>query len=151
MNSFEDRASLVSIVERVRKLQPASTRLWGRMTPHEMLCHCCDSFRFALGERPVSPAVTFLGRTLVKWVALYTPVPWPKGVPTRPEADQTRDGTRPAEFEQDRAELIRLMQRFVSDRPAERPAHPTFDRLTEFEWMLWGYKHMDHHLRQFGV
>jgi hypothetical protein len=121
------------------------------MTPHQMLCHCSDSFRFALGERPVSAATNFLNRTLVKWIALYAPVPWPKGVSTRPEVDPNVGGTPPAEFERDRSELLHLVRRFVSERPLERPLHPIFAGMTEFEWMRWGYLHMDHHLRQFGL
>jgi Protein of unknown function (DUF1569) len=43
-----------------------------------------------------------------------------------------------------------LMERFAQPSAAERPAHPIFGRMTEEEWMRWGYLHVDHHLRQFG-
>jgi len=46
------------------------------------------------------------------------------------------------------------MQRLFIERVkggAEGAAHPLFGRLTTAEWGRWGYRHMDHHLRQFGV
>jgi hypothetical protein len=29
--------------------------------------------------------------------------------------------------------------------------HPIFGAMSERAWLRWGYLHMDHHLRQFGV
>jgi hypothetical protein len=115
-----------------------------------MLCHLCDSFRFALGERPVSDVSNLLNRTLVRWIALHTSLPWPKNVPTRPEVDQTIGGTPPSVFDKDRSELLDLMRRFVR-ASGTRPPHPFFGKLTEGEWQHWGWRHVDHHLRQFGI
>jgi hypothetical protein len=138
------------LVGRLGRVQPASARQWGTMTPHEMLCHLGDSFSAMLGERVASPKETWLSRTLVKWIALHTSLPWPKGVPTRPEVNPKENGTKPTEFERDRARALELMQRFV--KPDARYAgHPMFGALTREEWMRWGYAHVDHHLRQFGL
>ena len=69
---------------------------------------------------------------------------------TRPEVDPKRDGTKPAEFERDRVRVLELLQRFV--RPDTRCGrHPGFGAMTRDEWLLWGYGHVDHHLRQFGL
>jgi hypothetical protein len=77
-------------------------------------------------------------------------VPWPHGIPTRPEIDPQRRGTRPAEFARDRARVVELLRRFV--QPSSRFArHPAFGAMTRDEWLLWGYGHLDHHLRQFGL
>jgi uncharacterized protein DUF1569 len=120
------------------------------MTAHEMLCHLGDSFSAVLGERQASSKETWLSRTVVKWIALHTTLPWPQGVPTRPEVDPKRNGTRPVEFERDRARVLELLQRFV--RPDTRCGrHPGFGAMTRKEWLLWGYGHVDHHLRQFGL
>ena len=138
------------LIRRLGALHPTSPRLWGTMTPHEMLCHLADSFSAVLGERPVSPADTWLTRTVHKWIALHTSVPWPKGVPTRPEVDPKRGGTRPVEFEGDRKTVVDHLLRFVS--PETRfGSHPGFGAMTREEWLLWGYGHVDHHLRQFGL
>jgi hypothetical protein len=138
------------LISRIARLEPTSGRRWGTMTPHEMLCHLADSFRAVLGERPASSAETWLSRTVVKWIALHTSLPWPQGVPTRPEVDPHRDGTRPAEFERDRKTVVDLIRRFVL--PETRCGrHPGFGAMTRDEWLLWAYGHVDHHLRQFGV
>ena len=120
------------------------------MTAHEMLCHLGDSFAGVLGDRPISPADTWLNRTIVKYLALHTNVAWPKGSPTRPEVDQTRGGTKPSDFDRDRERVIGLMRRFAEARARYEP-HPIFGPMTRDEWMIWGYRHTDHHLRQFAV
>jgi hypothetical protein len=138
------------LITRVGRLEPTSVRRWGTMTPHEMLCHVGDSFLVVLGERPVSSAETWLSRTVAKWVALHTPLPWPRGLPTRPEVDPHRQGTRPAGFDRDQQAVADLIRRFAA--PDTRfVRHPAFGAMTRAEWLLWGYGHVDHHLRQFGL
>jgi hypothetical protein len=142
-----------SILNRLAALRPDSTRQWGRMTPHQAICHMCDSVRVPLGLRPTKPAAAGpLKRNLIKWAALYLPLKWPKGIPTRPENDQLIGGSAPVTFEGDRRELVRLINEFA--RPAEGVAealHPLFGRIPVSQWLRWGYLHTDHHLRQFGV
>lgn len=124
------------------------------MTAHGAVCHLTDAFRNLLDERPTARGAP-PGRargTVMKWVALYAPVPWPHGMRTRPEADQERGGTPPADFARDVAALHAACDRFLAARAtvARRP-HYLFGALTEAEWARWAYLHMDHHLRQFGL
>jgi hypothetical protein len=120
------------------------------MSAHQMVCHLSDSFRGPTGEKAVTPAPWF-ARGLIKWFALYVPLPWPKGVKTRPEMDQEVRGTPPVEFDADMGELRRLLDRFTAQpRDFEWRPHPIFGPMSEEDWMRWGYLHMDHHLRQFG-
>lgn len=121
------------------------------MTAHEMLCHVADSFRGVLGERTISKVpATALKRHLIRLLALHVPLPWPQGIPTRPEVDPKRAGTRPAVFEADRQAAIALLKRFAG--PDARPLeHPAFGAMSRRDWLIWGYRHLDHHLRQFGV
>jgi len=137
---------------RVRQLRPDSVRQWGRMTPHQAICHLNDSFKLALDERPVTDAIGPL-RPLIKFIALQLPLRWPKGrIKTRPEAEQGIGGTPPGDFEQDRGELLALMVRFCSAPDANYCAkHPIFGPMRAMHWRRWAYLHMDHHLRQFGV
>ena len=95
LTSAEERAAVIA---RVQTLTPDSRRQWGRMTPHQAVCHLSDSFRGVMGGRPISPSSTIFSRTVVKWVALRAPMPWPHGVQTRPEVDQEIGGTKPGEF-----------------------------------------------------
>jgi hypothetical protein len=148
--SLQARENVDEILSRLATLQPTSVRQWGTMTPHEMVCHLADSFLSVLGERATSRADTWLSRHVIKWVALHTSLPWPQGVPTRPEVDPKRAGTKPVEFERDRARVAELIERFAR-ADTQYGRHPGFGEMTRDEWLLWGYGHVDHHLRQFGT
>ena len=150
MISLADAGAVDTIVTRLNKLHDKRPRAWGKMTPHEMLCHLNDSFAGVLGERPISSAETWANRTIVKYVALHTSLTWPKGTPTRPEVDQTIGGTKPSDFARDREQTIALLRRFAAPE-ASYAKHPMFGALTRDEWMIWGYRHTDHHLRQFAL
>jgi len=122
------------------------------MSAHQMVCHLSDSFRMVMGHKPVSAATGLLQRTLLKWIALYAPLPWPAGIRTRPEIDQELGGTRPVDFAADVAQLQALLELFAAQtRSFEWQPHPTFGRMSDPAWLRWGYLHMDHHLRQFGA
>lgn len=140
------------ILQRLRRVRPESTRRWGRMSAHQMVCHLSDSFRVVTGRKPVSHATGLLPRTIVKWTALYLPLPWPAGIATRPEVDQEVGGTRPVDFKADVAELEALLELVTTQtKSVNWQAHPIFGRLSEAAWLRWAYLHVDHHLRQFGA
>lgn len=141
------------ILRRLKSVRPENVRRWGRMSAPQMVCHLGDAFRMAMGHRPVSDATGLLQRTVVKWIALYLPVPWPGGrILTRPEIDQMVGGTRPGDFARDAAEVEALVEMLTAPaRSFEWQAHPIFGRMRDAEWLRWGYLHMDHHLRQFGA
>ena len=148
--SLNTPANIDELLLRIEQLQPTSARAWGTMTPHEMLCHLADSFSAVLGDLQASSNETWLSRTVVKWIALHTSLPWPHGVPTRPEVDPKRNGTKPVDFVGDQKKVVGLIRRFVL--PETRfGRHPVFGGMTRNEWLLWGYAHVDHHLRQFGL
>jgi hypothetical protein len=152
MKTLGDAETKREILARLQLVGPESGRRWGRMTAPQMICHLADSFRGVMGERTLSKAPSFLPRKFVKWVALDLPIQWPHGTKTMPEVDQEAGGTPPKEFASDVEELKVLMQRFsASERDFKWSPHPFFGSMTEGEWMRWGYRHMDHHLRQFGV
>ncbi len=140
-----------AVKERILSLTPQDQRLWGKMSVHQMLCHLADSSRLALGEKSASPATGPLQRTIIKWAALYLPLPWPKDASTRPEMEQGVGGTAPTTFEDDRQRLLTTLSRFaVPDSLNLAIPHPIFGVLTREQWLRWAYLHADHHLRQFG-
>ncbi|HKW09336.1 MAG TPA: DUF1569 domain-containing protein [Gemmatimonadaceae bacterium] len=142
------------LLDRLAGLRADASRRWGKMTAHQMVCHCTDAFRNLLGERPTAPTASRgpIRARLIKWIALYAPTPWPRGIRTRPEADQERGGTRPEDFERDVASLKRATDRFAKNLAvvSVRP-HFMFGKLSEREWARWAYLHLDHHFRQFGL
>jgi hypothetical protein len=149
--TIADPIERAAILTRLHRLAPDSRRQWGRMTPHQAICHLSDSFRSMMGGAPVSSVSTFFSRTVIKWIALQAPMTWPHGLKTRPEVDQEIGGTRPVDFARDRHELEALIERFAQRRGADFQPHPMFGRLSTEEWQRWGYLHVDHHLRQFGA
>ncbi len=140
------------ILRRLRAFGPENARRWGRMSSHQMVCHLTDGLRMALGRKPVSHTASLLGRTIVKWVALYLPLSWPAGIRTSPEIDQALGGTRPVDFAADVAQLEALLELTTSPTTSlHGRLHPTLGRMSEAAWLRWGYLHMDHHLRQFSA
>ena len=106
-----------------------------------------------IGQKAVSHAAGPLQRTMVKWIALYVPFSWPTGrLLTRPEIDQEVGGTKPVDFAADIARLETLVELVTAQpRSFEWQPHPIFGRMSQADWLRWGYLHMDHHLRQFGA
>jgi hypothetical protein len=144
-----DRAEVLA---RLARLHPNSARRWGTMTAHQMVCHLSDAFRMVTGSKTVSPSSGLLQRTIIKWVALYAPLPWPPGILTRPEIAQGVGGTCPGDFSADVADLLALVELLTAQpHTIAWPHHPIFGRLTQKAWLRWAYLHMDHHLRQFGA
>jgi hypothetical protein len=140
------------ILRRLRTVRPESARRWGKMSAHQMVCHLSDSCRVATGQKPVSDATGPLQRTLLKWIALYLPLPWPAGILTRPEIDQQCAGTKPVDFAADLADLEALLEFITTrERGFNWSAHPIFGRMSHAAWLRWAYLHTDHHLRQFGA
>lgn len=149
MSTLADPGARSSLCERVAKLTPQSPRQWGKMTAHEMICHLNDSFLVSIGEKYASPDTNFLKRTVVKWVALHTPIEWPHGVATRPELLQGQGGTAPVEWSRDCDALVRGIPAFAARE--KFAAHPIFGEMRKDDWLIWAYRHIDHHLRQFAV
>ncbi len=149
MKTLARERDKAEILRRLRCLGPECDRRWGRMSVHQMVCHLSDVCRMALGETAASPATGLMQRTVVKWIALYAPVKWPRRIPTRPEVDQEIAGTRPTEFAADIAALEALIHRLAA-QTTWPTMHPVFGRLSQAAWLRWSYLHLDHHLRQFG-
>jgi hypothetical protein len=110
-----------------------------------------DMFRMALGEKDVASRPAPFS-AVVRFAALRLPVNWPPGIGTLPELEQGRGGTTPVDFERDRAELLAYIARFGASTPEARAStHPFLGTMTTEEWGHWAYRHLNHHLRQFGV
>jgi hypothetical protein len=153
MKTIADDKILKSLVERLGQIRPDSSRRWGTLTAGEMLCHLGDANESVLGTRiPTRPIPFGAPRPLLKWFALYTAVPWPKGVKTRPDVDPRIDGTRPGDFEQDRERTIRTLKALAVATPPTFPAsHFMFGPMSARDWHRWAYRHVTHHLTQFGL
>jgi uncharacterized protein DUF1569 len=147
-NLFQQEA-VDEVISRIDKLQPASPRQWGRMDVAQMMAHCSATLDMAAG-RLNRPRV-FIGRLLGPFVKpLFTnEKPFSRNSPTDKKlviADQ-RDFAR----EHDQLKLkLRQFHQGGEEQCTSHP-HPFFGPLTPQEWSRGMYKHLDHHLRQFGV
>ncbi len=148
MLTLADAATRAALTARIQALAPNAAARWGRMQAPEMLAHCRDSMRMAYGELYCAPKRVSLARLGVsKWLVLRV-LPFPKGAPTAPELV----ARRPDPWDVERDALVGLIARFDLERARGTwPAHPLFGNLTYEQWGQLGWKHLDHHLRQFGV
>lgn len=149
MRTFADNSVLDECLNRLGRLEPSTGSRWGRMTAHQMVCHLFDSFGVAAGTKYASPASGPFQRTILKWIALRTPFWWPHGVATRPEIEQGTGGTPPSDWGHDCEKLRNALLTFSAR--STFGIHPMFGHMSRSDWLVWGYRHVDHHFRQFGV
>lgn len=137
-----------SLLSRLQKLSPSSQPLWGKMNSAQMLAHSAIGFELALAHpKPKHSFVWKLIGPLIR-KKLLAPTAFPKNSPTAPwfiVADSR-------EFDGEMARLVALVQRFESDMEScPSLIHPNFGALSVGDWKLLQWKHLDHHLRQFGL
>ena len=136
--------------DRLAQLRPDSPRLWGKMTPAQAMAHCVMGVELALGDR--RPPRMFIGRLVgrvIKPMAFKESEPMRRNSPTIPGFVVSDNRDLACECEN----LSRIIDRFAAAGPVGCTTHPHsfFGRLTPDEWSFWMYKHIDHHLQQFGV
>lgn len=150
MSNIFDPRRHAELVGRLGSLTPESQRRWGRMTPHQAVCHLSDSFKAILGDRPLPSKPPTLKRRIMRFGAFTLPLRWPKGVPTSPQVDSEKDGTPPGDFAADADELTALLRRFVESDGRLEP-HYVWGAMSRGEWGRYAYRHVLHHLTQFGA
>ncbi len=138
------------IAQRLAMLIPTSQRQWGTMSIGGMMCHLTDAYLAVMGEKELTGKPLGIPPALVKFVALRTPLPWGRNLPTAESVRQGGGGTPPAEFAQDHERLRATFERFCACTQL-RDRHPMFNAMRRSDWMRWGYLHADHHLRQFSA
>jgi hypothetical protein len=117
------------------------------MTAPQMLAHLADWMLMAKGELKVTLKNRPQRYPPLKQLMIYW-LPFPKGIQTSPELI----GRRPLEWAIERAAVRQHVQSFEKLNPnATWPEHPVFGKMTSQAWSVFAYRHMDHHLRQFGV
>ena len=149
MHTLTKIVDWAEIVERLQSIKAEDRGLWGVMNAPEMVCHLRGAFRVAMGEIPVDPINVPMPREVLKFRALWTPVPWHRNFPTVPVLKRGTPTMQVGSFEMDRADVLAELERFC--RPEQdRVDHSLFGSMSFVDWMRWGYLHTDHHLRQFG-
>ena len=135
------------LLDRLARLRPEATPLWGKMTAPQMLAHLTDWMLMAKGELKTAPKNVPLRYPPLKQLAIYW-LPFPRGVPTAPELISRK----PSEWAIEHAAVRQHLQSFENLHPnAIWPEHPAFGKITPKAWGVLGYRHTDHHFRQFGI
>jgi hypothetical protein len=149
MKSIYQPATLSEINNRLNSLQPTNARLWGKMDAPQMMAHCSEPIQVAMGES--FPPRIFLGRILGPLMKkkFVSEAPFGKNYPT----DKNFIMNTPKDFEKEKARLAGLINQFAKNGPEKCSTHPHsfFGKLTPEQWGIVTYKHLDHHLRQFGA
>lgn len=149
MKNLFDKAAYGEITGRLSSLSAESRRKWGKMEVGQMLAHCRQAFKVPLSQKSPPGIYPF---ALFGWLMkskLYNDAPWGQGLPTAPSFKITDERN----FEKEKAALSEMITRFHQSDPSAiaKIVHPVFGKLTGAQWGMAMYKHLDHHLKQFGV
>jgi hypothetical protein len=151
LRTLFDSRDAEALLHRLDHLQPSDARRWGRMNAHQAVCHLSDSLKAVLGDRPLAPQPLTLKRRIVRFIGFTLPFPWPKAkVRTSAELDPLKQGTPPGIFEADVGELRELLGRVRRSRGLGVPRHYAWGELKPAVLGRYVFRHVDHHLRQFG-
>jgi hypothetical protein len=147
MKSIWQDESRKELSDRVVGLAWDRRAQWGKFTAPRMVCHLADSLRMAMGDLPVKSRHLPIRYPPLKQLIIYV-APFPKSASTAPEL-LTR---QPRDWTTDIADLQGLLDRAAGMATTEMwPEHPLFGTLSRRAWGVLIYRHMDHHLRQFGA
>lgn len=147
MNLFETTTAN-EIITRLDKIQPDAQPKWGKMNAAQMMAHCQQPFYVFFGEKKLKRGLMgiLFGKAAKKKLTSHKP--WPHNLPTA-KAFKISD---PKEFQTEKAKLINEINRFAHDGyTVTAQKHPFFGKMSSQEWATLAYKHLDHHLQQFGA
>jgi Protein of unknown function (DUF1569) len=141
-----DPAVKADIIHRINQLSPNSPAQWGKMNVAQMLAHCQMPLGVAVGSHQIK------GSFFMKLIGplfkplLFNSKPFKKNLGT----DKSFIIADPRDFEAEKTKLIDMVNRFAPETMVDEP-HPIFGKMTKEEWSKGTWKHLDHHLQQFGV
>ena len=138
------------VIQRIDALSASTTPNWGKMNVAQMLAHCCVAYEMTYEDKHKKPNafVRFMLKMFVKG-NVTNEKPYKKNTGTAPVFIITDERN----FEEEKARLIGFIRKTQELGAAEfenRESH-SFGVMTSTEWNNMFYKHLDHHLTQFGV
>ena len=150
MKSVFNKTDVDEILERLKHLTPESQPVWGKMNVGQMLAHCNVTYEMVYTDK--HPKATGIKKFLLK-LFVKTPVcnskPYPKNSRTAPQFLIATEKV----FEDEKKRLSDHIIQTLSHGEAyfDGKESNSFGSLTAQEWSNMFYKHLDHHLNQFGV
>ena len=149
MASIFNKQDCQIIIDRINKITPSATPLWGKMNATQVMGHCAVSFEMATGRMQMKRVfISYIFGRLAKKM-IFSDKPFKKSTPTAKEFIMPLG----KDFEEEKAKLIAAIKDLNDSGPDAVKAgpHPFFGTLTLAEWDALIIKHTDHHLTQFGV
>jgi hypothetical protein len=144
-----DATTTQNLLLRIASLQPTDKAHWGKMSVSQMLAHVNLTFQGALNPNPKRPPLPLrlLLQLLVK-KQLVNDKPFKKKSQTASELIVKHQ----PDFATELQKLQQYLQQVSEDGGAQFAyrRHPAFGAFTQQEWSTMLYKHLDHHLQQFG-
>ena len=150
MNNLFNKEDKDEIINRIDELHPNSKPMWGKMNVSQMLAHCRVPVKVALGK--TESKHSFIGKLLgkrFKAKMMKDDYVFEKNLPT----DKSFVIKETPDFYSNQQELKNEIEEFFNldkNAIASRP-HPFFGKMSADGWGNLGYKHLDHHLRQFDI
>jgi hypothetical protein len=139
-----------NMIQRINKLTPDTKGLWGKMSVDQMLAHCNVTYEMVYEDKHPKPNafVKFLLKMMVK-NKVVTETPYQKNGRTAPAFIITDAKV----FAAEKTRLIGFIERTqqLGENSFDGKESHSFGNLTKTEWNNMFYKHLDHHLSQFGT
>ena len=146
MKSLFDENVYKNVRKRLDNFTETSERQWGKMTPGQTMHHCQGPFNIILEKDDYGMKPNWLAKVFFK-KSLYNDKPWRKGLPTAKFLKETKE----RDFKAEKAKLESLLDEFASQRKRnDWKPHPGFGEFTKEQYGKMQFKHLDHHLKQFG-
>lgn len=138
------------IIDRINQLEDNSKELWGKMSVDQMLAHCNVTYEMVYSTIHKKPnfIMKIILKTLVKNKVVSEEL-YDKNQKTAPQFIITKEKN----FEKEKLRLIEYIEKTQAlggDYFDNKESH-SFGKLSTKEWNNMFYKHLDHHLKQFGV
>jgi hypothetical protein len=150
MESVFNPADVARLTERINKLTPSTQPLWGKMSVGQMLAHCNVSYEMAYTDKHPKPnALMQLVLKLLVKNKVVSETPYKHNNPTAPAFIIKEDKN----FGEEKIRLIDHINQTLQlgeEHFDGRESH-SFGTLSANEWNNMFWKHLDHHLSQFGV
>ncbi|CAN5306049.1 hypothetical protein BH11BAC6_BH11BAC6_13970 [soil metagenome] len=149
MQNLFNREDANGIVLRLTNLTPETKAVWGKMNVAQMLAHSQAPLEVALGNKTLKHSfIGFLFGKMAK-KQMLAEGPFKRNLPT----DKSFLVKDERVFYDEQQKLVALVKKFTETDPVKiaARAHPFFGKMTEDEWGVLQWKHLDHHLIQFGA
>lgn len=148
-NIFDQKVA-DAVIERINGLTPDTQPEWGKMSVSQMLAHCCVSYEMVY-EKDKHPKPKGLMKLIVKLFVkgkVVSEEPYKRNSPTAPAF--IIKGAR--DFGTEKTRLIGFIKKTqqLGTKDFDGKESHSFGPLSVTEWSNMFYKHLDHHLTQFG-